>query len=168
MKQPFYQGYLDNTCGLYSLLNAYRIVNHATEEECQKKYVSIIRHLGKKKKLEEFMIGGINHSLMSSIIWDVMTDNFSAIDTDKKAFQGLSDWWLYSKEFLERYHNSTIILSLGGLVSHLTVINGMTDKTMFLSDSSGVSRISKSKCKLMGYDKSDKFIIYSSQCWYLY
>ena len=68
---------------------------------------------------------------------------------------------------MEEQPNRAVILSIGGLHDHLTVIQKMTDRMMVLFDSDGLKTIRKSSCKIQGYAKPDKYVIYYSQCWYL-
>lgn len=168
MKQPFYQGYLDSLCGVYSIVNAHRIVTKCNQEQSQLVFNSIIEYLAKKRKLKETLLEGINHKMMSKIIYEVMPKYFSNVTTNLKGFYNMNEWWNYSKSFLDTNPSSCIILSLSGIDNHLTVIESMTDKTMLLQDSTvGAVRVPRSKCKLYGYNKLDKYVVFYSQSWYL-
>ncbi len=155
-------------------MNAYRLTGKYNDDTSQFVFNNIIEHLSKKKKLKDVILNGINHKTMSDIMYDVMDGIFHYINTNKKSFLNLNDWWAYSKSFLETNENATIILSLdiilpnGSIQGHLTTISSMTDKTVVLLDSSdGVTKISKRFCKLANYPKNKKYTIYPAQCWYL-
>lgn len=168
MEKVFYQGYLDSLCGIYSIVNANKIVNNPSDFESQALFNKIIGYLDKKKILKEILLEGTNQTLMRKLIKGLCHSNFPLMITDRKNFTHLDDWWVYSKEFIESGKNRAVILSLGGKLYHLSVIERMTDKMMYLKDSSyGWKTIKKSMCRLAGYPESDKYIIYPSQCWYV-
>lgn len=168
MEQTLYQGYLDSLCGIYSILNADKIVNGTPEFGSQELFNDIIDYLDRRKILKETLLGGCDHKTLSKIIRTLENINFPLCKTNKRGIIKLNDWWKYSKEFLEGGQNRTIILSIGGRIYHLTVIERMTDRTIYLRDSSvGWRTIKKSMCRMAGYPETDKYIIYPSQCWYL-
>ena len=166
-KYPFQQGYLDSLCGIYSILNANRLVNNVSYEASQPLFNDIINLLYKKKLLQRVMIEGINHKNFSWLMTEVGKDIFPIIETNKKGFLSLNEWWKYSRRFMEEGSGRAIILSIGGLHDHLSVIKKIGDRSITLFDSDGFKTIRKSQCKLYGYTKNDKHVIYYSQCWYL-
>lgn len=160
---PIWQGFLDGMCGVYSIVNSYRIVKHASFDESQLLFNDIITHLSKKKKLKEVLLQGMLHKDMNDILRNVVKDRFIEYYKNYKwTDYALEAFWDFSKKFLEE-PNRAIILSVGGLAYHYTVVERMTDKSMFLRDSSGMNRLSKYQCRLQGYDKPDKYIIYPNQ-----
>jgi hypothetical protein len=168
LDKVFYQGYLDSLCGIYSIVNANKIVNNPSDFESQSLFNKIIEFLDKRKILKEVLLEGTNQTIMRKLIKGLCNSNFPLMLSDRKNFNKLDDWWNYSKGFIEEGSNRTIILSLGGKLFHLTVVERMTDKTIYLKDSSyGWRTIKKSMCRLAGYPDSDKYIIYPSQCWYV-
>lgn len=167
MKQSFYQGWLDSLCGVYSIINSDRIINRTSEDGSQKLFNEIISYLSKKRKLKEILIGGVYHINMVNIMTDVVGDRFTwkIMGAD---FYNISDWWGRSRHFLGSQENSAIILSVGGLDNHISVIHSMTDRVMRLADSSTMTSLRKSLCRLSTYQKEDKFVIYPTQsfwCW---
>ena len=167
MKYPFRQGWLDSLCGVYSIVNAHRLVNGVHYNECQPLFDEIVKYLHRKKILHKVMIEGINHKNFSSIMENVCQPIFPIMETNKRGFYNLDEWWDFSRCFLEEAPRRTIILSLGGSHDHLTNVEKITDKKLFLFDSDGFAQIRKSSCRLYGYLKKDKYVIYHSQCWYL-
>ena len=167
MKYPFMQGWLDSCCGIYSIVNANRIVNNVSYDESQPVFNEIIKNLHKRKILKDVILEGINHRNFSNLMNAVGANLFPLMEANKKGFLKLNDWWEYTKQFMEEKPNRAVILSIGGLHDHLTVIQKMTDRMMILFDSDGLKTIRKSSCKIQGYSKPDKYVIYYSQCWYL-
>jgi hypothetical protein len=164
----YFQGSLDGLCGVYSLMNTYKLIHRASDSECQVLFNQTIEYLAKKRKLKEVIIDGVNHRLMLSIMNDVIGDSFPKVSTNLKSFFKIDDWWDYTKYFLDTTEHSAVILSVGGKIYHLTTISSMSDKKMFLHDSTdGHITLPKRLCKLAGYTKTDRYIIYPSQCIYV-
>src|SRR3990170_1597387 len=65
---PFQQGGLDSLCGLYSIINAERIINHSSDEETQMLFNDLIHYLSRRGLLSRFLIGGIMHTEMLVIL----------------------------------------------------------------------------------------------------
>jgi len=170
MEYAFVQGFLDSMCGVYGIVNAEKIINHSSNERSQEIFNSIISYLSKKRKLKEVLIEGINHRIISNIMFDVIGDNIPFSLTNKR-FHNMREYWNFSKEHLEEKNNRAILLSIGGREDHITVVKGMTERSMQLFDSGaygGIRSIRKSSCKLAGtYDRDDRYILFPSQCWFL-
>lgn len=168
MENVFYQGYLDSLCGIYSILNADKLVNRTSESESLGLFQEMVELLDLKGVLKDIVIYGSDHTIMKMLIKRLGKERFPVCITNKRGIIKLNDWWNYSQEFLAEGEHRAIILSLGGKVLHLTVIKRMTNRMIYLRDSSGNwTTIKKSDCKIMGYPDVDKYIIYPSQCWYL-
>jgi len=166
-KLPILQGGLDSLCGIYSICNSYRIVKNASDEYVDDLFDKIIVHLSKKKILKSVLLGGMLHKNMSDVINNVVREEFiDRFSIFKWASYTIDDFWKFSREFL-KVQNTAIILSIGGRENHYTVVHRISDRAMFLTDSSGMKRINRSQCKLQGYKKDDRYIIFPSQCWFI-
>lgn len=164
----FNQGYLDSLCGVYSIVNAEKIVNNSSFEDSQRLFNDIISYLSKKRILKQVIIGGMIHRQFSDIMANVVGNRISLQITNKRGFYDLESWWKEAKSFLSERANRTIILSLGGIDGHLTTAYKMTSKNIFLKDSTeGECKLHYSMCEVVGYGINDKHVIYPSQCWYL-
>ena len=65
---PFQQGGLDSLCGLYSIINAERFINHSSDWETQQLFDDLIHFLARRKLLSKLLIGGIIHTEMLLIL----------------------------------------------------------------------------------------------------
>jgi len=158
--QPFFQGELDSLCGVYSICNAYQIVKKSDNEEIEKLFIDILLYLQKRKKLVDVLVGGMYQSEMSEILKNVVKDSFiEVIQNFQWSGYDINEFWKYSKKYLEN-DNSAIVLSIGGRENHYTVVERMTDNTIFLSDSSGIKTIRKNQCEFYGYKGEDKYILH--------
>lgn len=164
----FQQGWLDCLCGVYSIVNAEKIINGSSDTDSQELFNAIIEYLSRKRILKTVMLNGVTHKIVSRIMNDVIGDLIPYQQTNKKNFYLLNDWWNYSKEFLEEEQRRVIILSVDGRDSHITVIRSMSDAKMLLCDSSGgKGSLRKTSFRMQDYKKKDKYVIYPAQCWYL-
>lgn len=166
MGKIFNQGYFDSLCGIYSIINADKIVNHSSEGDSQLLFNTIIEYLSSKRILKEVLLEGVSHRLMSKLM-ELTKERFTILIGNRRSFLDLRDWWSYSLDFMEEGTNRAMIISIGGKVDHLSALERITDSSMFLRDSSYGRVLRQSYCKLQGYTKPDKYIIYPSQCWYL-
>lgn len=167
MKYPFAQGWLDSLCSVYGIVNAYRILYNATESESQELFNSIITYLSKKRMLRDTIINGTPYKRMVKIMNDVIGETIPIKESNKKNITTVNDWWNISTDFMNSGEKRVIILSVNGKQDHDTVVKTITDKAMLLFDSGGMKTIRKSQCKIKGYLKEDKYIIWPSQCWFL-
>lgn len=170
MKKAFLQGWLDCLCGVYSVVNAHRFLFNASEEQSQELYNNIIRYLSKKRMLKETIIEGMTHTWMGKILYDVVGDTIPIKIGNIKNVLTLAEWWQIATEHMTSGEKRVIILSIDGRSEHYTVVSGINEKALSLFDSSVLSPtkfIRKSACKLKGYKKDDKYVIFPSQCWFL-
>ena len=72
---PFQQGGLDSLCGLYSIINAERFINHSSDWETQQLFDDLIHFLARRKLLSKLLIGGIIHTEMLLIMTKLSANN---------------------------------------------------------------------------------------------
>ena len=100
MPRIFTQGYLDGFCGVYSIINADKILNKSSENDSQLLFNKIVSHLSHRKKLKEVLLYGINHKLMTDILQNVAGDRFP-IKLTTRSSQNLTGWWKDVSAWLE-------------------------------------------------------------------
>ena len=161
--RKFNQGGLDSLCSVYAVVNTYKIIKDATDDESNEMFNKIIKYLHKKRILCDTIIEGTSHKTMSKIIREIVGKDFSeVINLYKWGEYSISAWWDYMKEYSDNGYK--IILSIGGIRNHYSIVGKMTHKTMFMIDSNGLDKVRKKDCEIQGYDKEDKYVIYPSQC----
>lgn len=165
MSEPFVQGYLDCLCGVYSIVNADRIVNGSTTAQSQELFNEIICYLSRKRMLKDVVTGGSDHRLMTRLVCDVAGDRLKRL-ASCGSLEPLGKWWRFAKRFLEA-PNRAIILSVGGRISHLTVTDRITQKRIYLQDSNWRAVMKREYCATLENYNEGKLVIYPYQCWYL-
>ena len=146
---PFQQGGLDSLCGLYSIINAERFINHSSDEETQQLFDDLIHYLARRKLLSKFLIGGIIHSEMLVILKKVVGNK--RISNVQIPWRGvpnpdLTTFWKSMQNFLDGTPGRSIILGLQGYHDHWTVIEKITNRSILLYDSSLIKVLPRSRC----------------------
>jgi hypothetical protein len=145
---PYQQGGLDSLCGLYSIVNAERIINHSTDDQAQALFNTMVRFLSKKRMLAKILIHGVIHNNMLMVLEQVVNGRIQNIEIPWRSqpTPELDAFWESMREFLDGTPGRSIILGLNGFHDHWTVIHSITSKSIFLYDSAEIKRLPRSKC----------------------
>lgn len=167
---PFQQGGLDSLCGLYSIVNAERIINRSSDDETQQLFDDLIHFLSRRRLLSKFLIGGIIHKEMLVILNKVVGKK--RINSVQIPWRGvpnpdLTTFWRSMQSFLDGTPRRAIILGLQGYHDHWTVIERITNRSIFLYDSSLIQRLPRSHCTT-GYPTwKRKHVLLPAQTYFL-
>ena len=126
---PFQQGGLDSLCGLYSIVNAERIINRSTDDETQELFNDLIHFLSRRKLLGKFLIGGIIHKEMLVILNKVVgKKRIQSVEIPWRGVPNpdLTSFWRSMQSFLDGTPRRAIVLGLQGYHDHWTVIERIT------------------------------------------
>lgn len=167
---PFQQGGLDSLCGLYSIINAERFINHSSDEESQKLFDSLINYLARTGLLTKFLIGGIIHREMLVILKKVVGKK--RISNVQIPFRGvhnpdLTRFWKSMQWFLDGTPGRAIILGLQGYHDHWTVIEKITNRSIVLYDSSLIKRLPRANCTTVYPTWKRKHVLLPAQTYFL-
>lgn len=146
---PFQQGGLDSLCGLYSIVNAERFINHSSDEETQQLFDDLIHYLSRRGLLGKFLIGGILHHQMLLILNKVVgKKRISNVQIPWRGVPNpdLTTFWRSMQSFLDGTPGRSIILGLEGYHDHWTVIEKITSRSILLYDSSLIKRLPRWRC----------------------
>ena len=144
---PMKQGNLDGLCGVYSIINAMRIIRRDTEKESQALFGAIIEHLSRKRNLRKIVSNGMTIGVLFNIINDLDEDIPKDEYPRSRPFLSrdvtMPQVWTQMKQFLEKPANGTgaIIFHLSGSCEHWTVIKKIDDENVYLEDSCGLKPI---------------------------
>ena len=167
---PFQQGGLDSLCGLYSIINAERIVNHSSDEETQVLFDELIHYLSRRKLLTKFLIGGILHREMLGILDTVVGKRRIAnieIPWRGVANPDLTTFWKSIQAFLDSTPGRAVILGLQGYHDHWTVIEKITNRSILLYDSALIKRLPRSSCTTVYATWQRKHVLLPAQTYFL-
>ena len=166
---PFQQGGLDSLCGLYSIVNAERFINHSSDESAQQLFDSIIHYLSRRRLLAKLLIGGVIHRQMLTILNDVVGDRIPNLWIPWRGVPTpeLDTFWRSLQAFLDGTPGRAVILGLQGYHDHWTVIETITDKSIFLYDSALIKRLPRSTCSTFYTNGRRKHLLLPAQTYYL-
>ncbi|MCJ7434178.1 MAG: hypothetical protein MUO77_11895 [Anaerolineales bacterium] len=166
---PFQQGGLDSLCGLYSIVNAERFINHSSDEETQQLFDDVIHYLSRRKLLGELLIGGVIHTQMLLILNKVVGERIANKDVPWRGVPNpdLDTFWNSMQIFLDGTPSRAIILGLQGFHDHWTVIETITNRSIMLYDSALIKRLPRSTCTTVYATGKRKHLLLPAQTYFL-
>jgi hypothetical protein len=167
---PFQQGGLDSLCGLYSIINAERFINHSTDEDTQQLFDDLIHYLSRRGLLTKFLIDGIIHTEMLVILNKVVgKKRISNVSIPGRGVinPDLTRFWKSMQNFLDGTPGRAIILGLQGYHDHWTVIENITSRSIMLYDSSKIKRLPRSRCTTVYATWKRKHLLLPAQTYFL-
>lgn len=167
---PFQQGGLDSLCGLYSIINAERIINRTSDDATQQLFDDLIHYLSRRGLLTKFLISGIIHTEMLVILNKVVGKK--RISNVRIPFRGvpnpdLTTFWKSMQHFLDGTPGRAIILGLQGYHDHWTVIEKITSRSILLYDSALIKRLPRSSCTTVYATWKRKHVLLPAQTYFL-
>jgi hypothetical protein len=166
---PFQQGGLDSLCGLYSIVNAERFINHSSDQSAQQLFNDIIHYLSRKRLLAKLLIGGVIHKRMLQILDDVVGERIANKNIPWRGVPTpeLDTFWKSMRDFLDGTPGRAIILGLNGFHDHWTVIETITDRSILLYDSALIKRLPRSRCTTLTPNGRRKHLLLPAQTYFL-
>ena len=167
---PFQQGGLDSLCGLYSIINAERFINHSTDEETQQLFDDLVNFLARRKLLSKLLIGGIIHTEMLTILDKVVGKQRIAnvyIPWRGVPNPDLTAFWKSIQYFLDGTPKRAVVLGLDGYHDHWTVIEKITSRSIILYDSALIKRLPRSSCTTAYDTWKRKHLLLPAQTYFL-
>jgi hypothetical protein len=167
---PFQQGGLDSLCGLYSIINAERFINHSSDDEAQQLFDDLVHFLSRRKLLSKLLIGGINHTQMLLLLDKVVgRQRISNVQIPWRGVPNpdLTTFWKSVQEFLDGTPGRAVILGLQGYHDHWTVIESITNRSILLYDSALIKRLPRSSCTTVYTTETRKHLLFPAQTYFL-
>lgn len=167
---PFQQGGLDSLCGLYSIVNAERIINRSPDYETQQLFDDLIHFLARRGLLSKFLIGGIHHPQMLMILDKVVgKQRISSIQVPWRGVPNppLTTFWQSLQYFLNGTPRRAVILGMEGYHDHWTVIESITSRSIHLYDSSEIKRLPRPYCTTVYTTNKRKHLLLPAQTYFL-
>jgi len=167
---PFQQGGLDSLCGLYSIINAERIINRSSDDETQALFDDLIGFLSRRGLLGKFLIGGIHHPQMLMILDKVVgKKRISSVAIPWRGVPNpdLTTFWKSMQYFLDGTSKRAIILGLQGYHDHWTVIERITNRSILLYDSALIKRLPRTSCTTVYATWRRKHVLLPAQTYFL-
>jgi len=167
---PFQQGGLDSLCGLYSIVNAERYINHSSDEDTQRLFNDLVYYLSRRGFLSKLLIGGIIHTEMLVVLNKVVgKKRISNVEIPWRGVTNpdLTTFWRSMQNFLDGTSARAIILGLNGYHDHWTVIESITNRSILLYDSALIKRLPRSSCTTVYAAGKRQNILLPAQTYFL-
>lgn len=166
----FQQGGLDSLCGIYSLVNAERVINNTPLAESQELFNEIVEFLEEKKQLASILTSGMLLKNLKLILKEVIGDR---IPNQELRFHArpnpeLGEFWDEVSEFLNESPKRSVILSLSGVHCHWTTVQKITEKQIKLFDSNGLSTLNRAFCTTSNQTNRRQHEIWPAQTLFLF
>ena len=151
--RPYRQGDLDGLCGVYAVVNALRHVLQLPEEQCQQLFEKLIKALEQDCcHLHRHLLWGMSFRQLRRLVAAVSS---CRLEGQKLTFDARRLWLKQEQRTLphlwaalneELGPTCVAIIGLSGVDDHWCVVYRVTPKTLHLLDSSGQTRIYRSRC----------------------
>jgi len=166
---PFQQGALDSLCGIYSIINADRIINRTTKEHSQKLFDDIIHFLSRKRLLVDILTEGMFLKHITKILDKVVGVRIPSreLACRNKSTPDLDTFWTSLEMFLDDTPGRAVILGLKGVHDHWTVIERISPKQIDLYDSVSLQRLPRAFCTTMDIKGKRKHLLRPAQTYFL-
>jgi hypothetical protein len=157
--EPVRQGTLSKLCGMYSVINAIRLLLHPrqlSKPQLHDLYLTGIRYLSKKRLLQHVLETGMEEDIWLGLA-DALAEHVNqcmgmSILVRKILRGGALSSRLRALQVVRRTMRtgSPIIAGFGGTHHHYTVLAGYTDQSLLLCDSSGLRWLAWKRVGLEG------------------
>jgi len=168
---PYFQGHLDSWCGIYSIINASKLVNQNIRgEEAVKIFSKCMKHLENYKRLSKISTEGID----AGDIWKILNEKLAnySIQVERPFYRARKiskdDYFHLLREYFKCEKRSAIISIESKEWDHWTVARAVTAKSLLLCDSSDIKTVSISKCTFKRLTKRKPFLINPKDTFYVY
>lgn len=166
---PFQQGGLDSLCGIYSLVNAEKIINKTKAKASQEIFDEIAYFLEENKHLASILTSGMLLKNMKLILNEVLDWR---IPNKELRFHGkpnpsLEVFWDEVASFLNETKGRSVIFCLSGVHDHWTTVKEITDNQIKLFDSNGLGFLNRSFCTTADSNGRRKHVIWPAQTLFL-
>ncbi|MBD2747776.1 hypothetical protein IC232_13815 [Microvirga sp. BT688] len=152
-RRAYRQGDFDGLCGVYAIVNALRCVLHLQDEQCQRLFAKLIKALEKDcDHLYQPVLHGMYFGQLKRLVGAAGRGHIQGRNLTfhvqslrlKRNQRSLSCLW----DALNRRvgHTCVAIIGVNGATDHWCVVYRVTPRTLWLLDSSGQSRIHRSRC----------------------
>lgn len=151
--KPFQQGDLDGLCGLYSLINAVRLVVHPiTDADCHILASQALDMLGERKPISRLFLEGLGYRELAVVCKTIIEPAYPI--KRYKPFQhdpapSLDRYWSRLKSFLdEESRRAVILVTETKHHGHWTTVQAASERRLVLCDSSGMQQLIRKRCTI--------------------
>lgn len=164
MPQAYRQGRLDGLCGVYSLINAKRLLFPKTsKEDCVELFQECMNWLDKRSLLAEVIVDGMRINTLIGLSRDVIEPGTPGLYRSRPFYRrnvSLDTYWNEIAEGLASGKAAVLICMESWDWSHWSIVWGSTEHQLKLFDSSGRRCVFRRHCSLTDIDKDTPTFLY--------
>jgi hypothetical protein len=166
---PIERGALDSLCGIYGIVKAERMINDTTTEGSQELFNEIIWFLDYKKLLGQILTRGMFLRLIKMIFSEVIKDRipYQEIRFTGTSSPDLNTFWTEIASFMEEKPKRAVLLGVGGVHDHWSLINSITDNQIQLCCFSYLNQLDRANCTIDYVCNKGKHILFPDQTYFL-
>jgi hypothetical protein len=170
---PYEQGYLDGLCGIYSVINAVRLIKrNMREKEAMQLFERCMRHVEKRRSLGKVSTGGIDQYDLWSILRKCVIADYP-INVERPFYNdgkiAVNDYFQQLRDYFEKDGKRTAIIFFECKDwDHWTAIRSITKKQITLFDSALMKRISIPRCVVTKPTREEPYLLTPEVTFYLY
>lgn len=146
--KPYRQGHLDGYCGIYCVINIVHYLRGPLDEShANKLFCKKMKSLNQKKDLVERINVGTNLKKLGELL-DITLVRYQL--RHKRLFHrnkgvSLDHYWYTLQTFIST-RKGIVLICIGGLYNHWTLVRDVTSKSFLLFDSDGIKHLSRVQC----------------------
>jgi hypothetical protein len=129
--KPHFQGQLDGFCGIYSSINATRLIQNISPDESAALFNRILSTIERRKSLSTILKNGLNNRDIAYFFKEVIEKEYPV--KRSRPFHkatALAVYWREINDFLKGDQKRAVILAMGGWNwAHWTVVKKATKKS---------------------------------------
>jgi hypothetical protein len=166
---PFEQGGLDALCGVYSIVNAERLINNTTSEDSNKLFDTIVEYLDERGLLCEMLTSGMRLKQIKMILDKVLGTRipYRSLPFQGVATPGLSAFWAAVHSFLSEGPRRAVLLGMAGVYDHWTVIKSISSRQIQLFDSYRIHCLNRANCTTGNSKGARHHVLFPAQTYFL-
>lgn len=170
--KPHFQGQLDGLCGIYSSINATRLIEKISPGQSTALFQKIFSAVERRKSHSSIIKNGLSNRDMAYVFKEVIQKEHP-IKRSKPFPRAnnipLETYWRKIQAFLSGDRRKAVIVVIERKDwSHWTVIERATNKTLFLFDSDDQKRIYRRRCTTKKMTRIRPVLLHPTMTYFLW
>lgn len=166
------QGELDGLCGVYSIVNALRVIQKIGYQESRELFSEILKAMESRKKLSLLIEDGMNDFDMGFVYRDVVSKRYPIRilkPYHNRADISLGCYWDRVQRFLSGGSSRAVNLVVEGFNwGHWTVVYRATPNAFHVLDSDTMCRLDRKKCTTRRLTKNRTMLLWPTMTRFLF
>jgi hypothetical protein len=150
---PYFQGYLDGLCGVYSIINAMRIVLNLSQKESAELFKQILKFMEERKRISSFVVNGLHPVDMQYALRRVIEPKYPITWNRpylRRRNLKINRYWKEMLQFISEDDHRAVIMTIQvEQYSHWSVVHTITEKQLRFFDSAFLAkRVNRNRCAI--------------------